>query len=71
MTLGVTVALTVYAIFTKTDITLYGSSLCIFGMAFVMFGILFSIFNVYVGILKFIYCLVGVILYGFYLVYDV
>jgi len=69
MTMAITFGLVLYALTTKTDITVYGSALFIFGVGLIMFGV-FAIFtdNKMVHILL---SVGGVILYGFYLVYDV
>ena len=69
MTLGITLSLTVYALTTKTDFTAMGASLFIFGMALLLFGLFASLFHS--KILNILYCSFGVILYGFYLVYDI
>ena len=71
MTLGITIALTVYAFTTKTDFTMMGSTLFICGMALLLFGICASLFGGRTPIVNVVYCTFGVILYGFYLVYDV
>ena len=70
MTLGITFSLTLYALTTKTDFTAMGASLFIFGMAFALFGLLGIMFGMG-SLMHLIYCTVGVILYGFYLVYDI
>jgi protein lifeguard len=69
MTLGVTVGVTAYACTTKRDYTTCGGSL--FGL--VIGGILFAIF---IGIfyhsrpLQVVVCLIFVVIYTFYIVYD-
>ena len=69
MTVGITVSLVLYAMTTKTDITMLGASLFIFGMAF----LLFSVFALFTNnkIVHIILCTAGIILYGFYLVFDI
>ena len=72
MTLGITVSLTLYAMTTKTDFTMMGGTLFIFSAAF----ILATIIRVWMGdklgpIWHLIFCTIGVILYGFYLIYDI
>jgi len=44
MTAGVTLALTIYALNTKTDITYKGGALCTLSMGLFLFGIFSSIF---------------------------
>jgi hypothetical protein len=68
MTLGITVALTAYACTTKTDVTMCGGTLFILVMALMMFGMFASFYEG--GILYKIYCLLGVILYGYFIIYD-
>ena len=70
MTVGMTTAITLYAVTTKKDFTMMGGSLFIFAMAFLLFAI-FMIFMPYNPVLDKIYCVLGVVLYGFYLIYDV
>ena len=69
MTLAITLALTLYAITTKTDITIYGSALFIISIAIFMFT-MFAMFTdnkiVHVGVSA-----MTVTMYGFYLVYDI
>ena len=73
LTLSITLALTFYATTTKSDFTMMGGALFIISMAFIMMGLLMwmlggrekgSMWNI-------VYCTLGVILYGFYLIYDV
>jgi FtsH-binding integral membrane protein len=71
MTLGITASLTLYALTTKTDFTMMGATLFICAMALFLFGILASMFGKRTGIINIVYCTFGVILYGFYLVYDI
>jgi hypothetical protein len=68
MTLGITVALTIYACTTKTDVTMRGGTLFILVMALMMFGIFASFYG---GEFMYkLYCLFGVILYGYFIIYD-
>ena len=69
MTLGITASLAVYALTTKTDFTMMGASLFIFGMALLLFGMFLALFHN--RLLHILYCVFGVVLYGFYLVYDI
>jgi hypothetical protein len=69
MTLGITASLTYYALTTKTDFTMMGASLFIFGMALMLFGLFLSLFQS--RLMNILYSVLGVILYGFYLVYDI
>lgn len=70
MTLGMTLSLTIYACTTKTDFTTCGSTLFIFASALMMFGIFMWIFSSWNRPLYILYTTCGVIIYGFYLVYD-
>lgn len=68
MTLGITIALTAYAIFTKTDFTVCGGMLFIVVMTLSLFGMFLwwgatSTTNV-------VYCSIWAIIYGIYLIYD-
>jgi FtsH-binding integral membrane protein len=71
MTLGITFALTLYALTTKTDFTMMGATLFIFGMGLFLFGIFAALFGGMTKTVNILYCTLGVILYGFYLVYDI
>lgn len=68
MTLGVTVALTLYAMFTKTDFTVCGGVFFVLGMTLFLFAIFGLFFNQ--GWLYTFYCALGVIVYGLYLIMD-
>ena len=68
MTAAMTIALTIYACTTKTDITMYGGALFIAGCGLLLlciFGFFFQnlIFQVLI-------CVACICLYGFYLIYD-
>ena len=67
LTLAVTVAITLYAMTTTTDFTIYGPLLHIFGMVFVMAGFLMAVFGADLGLL---WSVIGVILFSFYLLFD-
>ena len=68
MTFAMVISLTIYAITTSTDMTLNGSILFI-GCC-VLF--LFSFFLIFTNnkLLHIIFCIAGIILLGFYLIYD-
>ena len=68
MTLGVTIALTIYAVTTTTDITYMGGALFIVSCALLFFGI-FAIFTTN-NTVHILYCVFGILFYGFYLIYD-
>ena len=69
MTLGVVLSLTYYALTTKTDVTMMGSTLFILSMVVFMFGIMSFFFQN--RIFHIFYCCLGVILFGYYLIYDI
>ena len=71
MTLGITLALTIYALTTKTDFTLYGGMFFIIGMGLFLFALFASMFGGMTPIIHIFFCCVSVILYGMYLVYDI
>jgi FtsH-binding integral membrane protein len=68
MTTAMVVALTAYAFTTKTDFTMQGGALFIFGCGFIMLC-LFGLFTNN-KLFHILLCVVGIILYGLYLVYD-
>ena len=68
MTFCVTLALTIYAFYTKTDFTLKGGFLFIFGMVVMVF-IVFMCWGSN-STVSTILCAVIVVLYGLYLIYD-
>ena len=68
MTLAIVLALTAYAIFTPTDFTIKWGIVIVILMAMLMLGI-FSIF-VWSPFLNNLYCSLGVIVFGIYLVID-
>lgn len=68
LTCFITVGLTIYSILTKTDFTLMGGILAVLGFGFlglIFVGIFFKN-TLYHKLVSFL----GVILFGFYLVYD-
>ena len=67
LTFAVTFAITLYAMTTTTDFTIYGPILHIFGMVFVTAGILLAAFGAHLGLL---WSVIGVILFSFYLLFD-
>ena len=71
MTLGVTLSITAYALTTKSDFTMAGGTLFIISAAFMLFGIIAIFFGGMTPIVNLIYSTIGVILYGFYLIYDI
>ena len=67
MTASIVVGLTLYAVFTKTDFTACGGILLCVLISFAFFGLFSIFFGFY---LKIVYCTLGVILFGIYLVFD-
>ena len=68
LTLAMTTAITVYAMTTKTDFTIFGPILFIVGFVFCIASILFSFFGYTPGLG---WSIIGVILFSFYLLFDV
>jgi FtsH-binding integral membrane protein len=68
MTLVVCFALTLYALTTKSDFTTKGGMLFVMIIVFIIAGI-FVMF-VHTPIVRIVYHVIGVLLFGFYLVYD-
>ena len=67
MTFAVTLALTVYAMTTKTDFTFCGPLLFVFGFVFATA----SLFAFFWGAdMRLGFAIIGVILFSFYLIYD-
>ena len=67
MTAGIVIALTLYAVFTKTDFTTCGGILAVLGGVFLVF----MIFSFFFGpTFHLIMSFVGVLLFGIYLVFD-
>ena len=69
LTLAVTISLTIYALTTKSDFTMMGGALWILAFVLLICSII-SIFNPSM-ILQLVICGLVVIVYGFYLIYDV
>jgi FtsH-binding integral membrane protein len=67
MTAGVVIALTIYACTTKTDFTVCGGLMWVLGSCFLMFGLFSFTFG---PTARFVYSLIGVIIFGLYLVID-
>jgi FtsH-binding integral membrane protein len=67
MTTTVVLALTVYALTTKTDFTYLGGFLFVFTTVMLFWGIFMLIFGFFLYTL---YCALGVILFGIYLIFD-
>ena len=68
MTAAITLALTIYAMTTKTDFTVMGGLFFILGMTLLMFAIFTWLIGNYW--LYVMYCAFGVIVYGLYLIFD-
>ncbi|EGR28875.1 hypothetical protein IMG5_167280 [Ichthyophthirius multifiliis] len=68
MTLGVSLALTAYAFYTKTDFTMMGGFIFCFFIVLIIFGF-FATFS-HQKTIYIIYCALSVILYSIYLIYD-
>jgi FtsH-binding integral membrane protein len=68
MTIVVCIALTIYAFTTKRDFTKMGGMLFVILAVFLVAGI-FMVF-VKVPLVRMVYHIIGVLLFGFYLVYD-
>ena len=67
MTASVVIALTLYAFTTKTDFTFMGGFLFVFTAVMLFWGIFSLIFGF---IFYTLYCVLGVILFGIYLIFD-
>ena len=67
LTFSMTLGITVYAMTTKTDFTIYGPILFIVGFVFGMAGILFSMFGFHPGLG---WSILGVFIFSFYLLFD-
>ena len=65
--LGVVIGLTIFAYMTSIDFTKCGMILLIFGIGFLLFGLFGFLFGQWLNCL---YCTIGVILFGLYLIYD-
>jgi len=67
-TLGITLALTVYAYTTDSDFTGFGAMLHVFLISMIIFGF-FAIFTDN-NLVHIIMCLLGVLLFSVYIIYD-
>lgn len=67
MTAGLVLGLTYYALTTKHDFTTCGGMLYAIGASFIMFSLLSIFFG---PTMRLIYCLIGVVLFSIYLVFD-
>jgi len=68
MACALCVGLTIYACLTKTDFTLWGGFLFLAGLTFVIGGAILLIFRT--PLIMVIFDCIGLILFGFYLIYD-
>ncbi len=68
MTAGMTLGLTVYALTTKADFTVMWAGIWMFGFSILMFGLFAIIFQS--EVLYMFYCVLVVVLFGFYLIID-
>ena len=67
LTAGVVIGITVYAFWTDRDFTGWGMGLCIASFGLFFFGLFGFFFGEWANTL---YCLIGVVLFGIYLIYD-
>jgi FtsH-binding integral membrane protein len=70
LTAAMVIGLTIYAMTTKKDFTMCGGCLFAALFLFIAFGILLAIFGVKNKIGYMFVCLVGILIYSIYLVYD-
>jgi FtsH-binding integral membrane protein len=68
MTMSLVISLTIYAMTTKTDFTMQGGLLFVLGCGVFMFGF-FLLFSQN-KFLHIIFCIIGIVLFGLYLIYD-
>lgn len=68
MCITLSAGLTVYAFFAKTDFTLWGGFLFLAGLVFIVGGVILVFFRT--PFLMVIYDCLGLLLFGFYLIYD-
>ena len=66
-TAGIVIALTVYAMTTKTDFTVCGGTICVIGVIFLFFGFFSFTFG---PSMRLVYSLLGVAMFGIFLVFD-
>ena len=69
MALGMTIAITIYACFTKTDFTVCGSLFLVLSFGFLLLSFI-SIFMTFVSWWHPVVSAVAVALYGLYIIYD-
>ena len=67
MTAAIVIGLTIYALTTKTDFTACGGVICVIGCAFLIFSLFAFMFG---PTMHLIFCVLGVIIFGIYLVFD-
>ncbi len=71
MTTGVAGALSIYAATTKTDFTMMGGMLFACSIGLLLFGIFAGIFYKTCPVLHIFFCLIAIVLYSIYLIYDI
>jgi FtsH-binding integral membrane protein len=69
LTIAMTISLFIYAVTTDTDFTMAGGTLFVLGAALSLFAIF--LFFIKSPFLETLYSVLGVLLYGFYLIYDI
>jgi FtsH-binding integral membrane protein len=67
MTTCLVVGLTCYAWTTKTDFTVFGAVIWSLGAIFLIFSLISFLFG---PTMRLIYCVIGLILFSFYLIFD-
>ena len=67
LTFSVTIAITIFAMTTDQDFTIFGPILHIFGLVFCTAGIFLALFGYHTGLF---YASIGVLLFSFYLLFD-
>ena len=70
LTAAIVLGITFYAMTTKSDFTMCGGCLFAILFLFIAFGILLAIFGIKNKIIYMFVCLVGLLIYSIYLVYD-
>jgi len=68
MTAAITIGLTMYAFTTRRDYTYLGGFLWTLVLSLICMSFFIWVFNIY--FLHVLYCVFGVIIYSFYLIYD-
>lgn len=69
LTVAMTIALTLYACFTKSDITTWGGVLFCLGIGVLLFGLLAAFSGL--RFFQIAVCIFTIVVYGIYLVYDI